>query len=389
MRALLVVIVALILGASLGVGMTWARYGTATSANALRPNSPFGDVPLPAGVNAAKVSIDEEEFDFGAVENDSVVSHVFRFNNVGKAPLKLTPGPTTCAKCTIAEIPQELVPPGGSVGVTVQYSAGASTPMFRQSATIFTTDPERPKVELSVFGSITAILGIDPPQLVFSKLSVHESRTLDARLLNHITDKLNIVSHAWSDPSTAQFLSVDFKPVDAETLEKYQAKSGQVVAVTIKPGLPLGTLHQKLTINTDLPNKHTAELEILATISSDISLVGGGWNEDQGYLHIGPIQSKDGVTRKILLLVRGPNRNDVEIKLGEVFPRFLEVTVGDKATINNGLIVQYPVTIVIPPGSPSANHLSAKVGKLGEIILETTHPEAKQIKVPIRFAVEE
>jgi hypothetical protein len=389
MRAFFAVILAIFLGGSLGVGMTFARYGTSTSADALRPAVPLSGTFEAAGADAPKVSVDKEECDFGAVENDSVVSHTFMFKNVGKSPLILKSGGTTCGKCTIAKISEEKILPGESVGVTVQYSAGASTPKFRQSATILTNDPERPRVELGVSGGITAILSIDPPQLVFSKLSVHESRTLDAKLLNYITDKLNIVGHTWSDPSTEKFLNVEFKPFDAEALTQHGAKSGQLVSVTVKPGLPLGTLHQKLTITTDLPNKHVVELEILATISSDISIVGGGWNEEQGHLHVGPVQSKEGVTRKILLLARGPYRNDLEIKLGEVFPSFLRVTLGDKTTINNGLIVQFPVTITIPPGSPSANHLSAKIGRLGEVLLETTHPEAKQVKVPIRFAVEE
>ena len=391
MRASLVIIASLILGATLGVGITWARYGSSTSADALRVAS-VDDSALSTPTNnsagAAKVSVDAEEFDFGPIENDSVVSHKFRFTNRGTVPLTLKAGGTTCQKCTIAEIAHDTIAPDESVDVVVQYTAGPSTPKFRQSATILTNDPDRSRVELSVTGSITAILGVEPTQLTFSKLSVHDSGTLTARLLNHITDTLNIVSHEWSDKSTEAFVDVDFKPLDEEALKKANAKSGLLVSVTIKPGLPLGAFRQKLTLTTDLPGNRTVDLDVQATIASDISLTGGGWNDADGYLHIGPILSKDGAKRTVRVLIHGPFRNDVDLKVGEVSPSLLKVSLGEKTSINDS-VVQYPLTIEIPKGSPSANHLGSKIGKMARIILETTHPEAKQIKVPVRFAIEQ
>lgn len=392
MRVFAVIIVSLALGASLGVGISWARYGSDTSASAIRLEVASGTLPVdsvPSDETAPKVAVDAEEFDFGAVENDSIVSHSFRFTNQGAAPLTLKAGGTTCQKCTIAEISKDTLQPGETVDVTVQYTAGTSTPKFRQSATILTNDPGRPRVELGVTGSITAILGVEPTQLVFSKLSVHDTRTLEVKLFNHLTDSLNVTNHEWSDKATEKFVELEIKPLDAEALGKVKAKSGRLVSVTIKPGLPLGTFRQKLTLTTDLPGNRAVEIEVLATIASDISLVGGGWDNEDGVVKVGPVVSKDGAKRTLLVLVRGPYRNDVQIKVGEVWPGFLKVNVGDKTSINDGAVVQFPLTVEIPPGSPSANHLGSKLGKLARITLETTHPEAKQVKVPVRFAIEE
>lgn len=392
MRVLAVIAVALCLGATLGVGISWARYGSDSSASAIRIED-VSNVALPGAAPASdaspKVTVDSEEHDFGAVENDSVVSHSFRFTNSGAAPLTLKAGGTTCQKCTIAQISKETLQPGESVDVTVQYTAGPSTPKFRQSATILTNDPDRPRVELGVTGSITAILDVDPTQLVFSKLSVHDTRTLDIKLVNHLTDTLTITGHEWSDKATEEFVELQIKPLDEEALKKGNGKSGQLVSVTIKPGLPLGTFRQKLTLNTDLPGNRSVEVEVQATIASDISLVGGGWDSEDGVLKLGPVVSKEGAKRTLLVLVRGPHRNDVQIRIGEVWPDFMKVSVGEKSSINDGAIVQFPLTIEIPPGSPSANHLGSKLGKLARIVLDTTHPEATQVKVPVRFAIEE
>jgi hypothetical protein len=336
-----------------------------------------------------KVAVDETEHDFGPVESDSIISHDFEFTNQGTAPLKLEAGGTTCQKCTIAEITQGELPPGASVPVTIRYTAGAATPQFRQSATILTNDRERPRVELTVSGSITSILDIQPSQLVFGKLSVHEEQTLEAKLISHLTDSIAVTDYAWSDPSTDKHFDVRFQPLDADALAKAKGKSGQLVVVTIRPGLPLGQYRQKLTLTTDLPDQRSVELEVLATITSDISLVGGGWDEENGFLRIGPVSSRDGAKRNVLVLVRGPHRNDVRIKVGEVWPAFLRVTIGEKGKIGDGAVVKFPLSIEIPPGSPSANHLGSKVGKIARITLETTHPDARQVKVPVRFAVEE
>jgi hypothetical protein len=389
MRALFIIVISAALGAFLGTGMTKARLGSDTSADAMGPFESPSLTPATAGATAPKVTVDEVEFDFGAIENDSIVSHTFDFKNIGKSPLTLKAGGTTCQKCTIAEISQPSVAPGATVGVTIQYTAAAPAPMFRQSATILTDDPDRPRVELTVSGSITPILNVDPPQLVFSKLSVHDTHTLQARLYNHVSDELQILGYQWSDKSTEPFLRVETASLEAAVLEKAKAKSGQLVSVTVLPGLPLGLLQQKLTLETDLATRPKVVLEVLATISSDISLAGAGWNEDNSYLHIGPVPSQMGAKRSLRLFVRGPYRNDVEIKLGDVTPEFIKVSIGEKTTINDGLIVQFPVSIEIPKGSPSVNYLSSKLGGLAKVTLETTHPEARQINVPIRFAVEE
>ena len=46
------------------------------------------------------------------------------------------------------------------------------------------------------------------------------------------------------------------------------------------------------------------------------------------------------------------------------------------------------VVIEIPKGSPPANYLGNQQSKLGEVLLSTTHPEAKQLKLSVRFAIE-
>ena len=64
----------------------------------------------------------------------------------------------------------------------------------------------------------------------------------------------------------------------------------------------------------------------------------------------------------------------------------------DKRSINDGAVLMIPMTITIPPGSRVVNRLGGKAtelgAKLGKIVIETTHPQTKQVLLYVHFAVE-
>jgi len=390
MRVFLVIVLSTAAGAALGAGLTWAKYGSATSASAIVVEAIDQTQKNPgANQKSPRAKVDAESFDFGAIEAETSVEHAFKLTNTGTAQLTVTAAGTTCQKCTIAELDRNTLEPGETMDVVVRYQASIGQSKFRQTATLQTNDPLQPRIELTISGEVTSMLRLEPRELVFSKLSVHDTASLEAKLYNFVGDELKVVGHKWSDAGSSELVVVEFVPLDQAALDITQAKSGQKIVVTIKPGLPLGLHRQKLLIDVETPEPKQLELEIMATIASDFSLAGVGWKEDDGYLNIGPVQSKSGTSRKLMLLARGPHRHDAQITVGEVWPEFLKVTVGDKSEINDGAVVQYPLTIEIPPGSPYVNHLGSQLGKLARVVIETTHPDAKQVKIPIRFAVEE
>ena len=64
------------------------------------------------------------------------------------------------------------------------------------------------------------------------------------------------------------------------------------------------------------------------------------------------------------------------------------MSLGQPSEINHGAVVETPLVIEIPPGSPAVNRLGSDQGKLGEIILETTHPRVPKVRILVRLAVE-
>src|SRR4051794_37825111 len=76
-----------------------------------------------AGVQSGpRVVVPEPSYDFGTMPRGTSKSHEFVIRNLGTAALKLRLLSTTC-KCTLSEVPNASIPPGGSTKVKLEWSA--------------------------------------------------------------------------------------------------------------------------------------------------------------------------------------------------------------------------------------------------------------------------
>ena len=72
--------------------------------------------------NLPVMTFEEKEFDFVEIQQDSVVAHVFKFKNTGKAPLVIENASASCG-CTIPEWPHKPISPGESGEIKVQFNS--------------------------------------------------------------------------------------------------------------------------------------------------------------------------------------------------------------------------------------------------------------------------
>jgi len=388
MKPLYVVIVAAVLGVALGGGISWARFGNVPPLALNRPvvNAASGKQP--------EVLVDKESFDFGRIERDTTVRHVFRFTNVGDATLTLKAGVTTCTKCTISELTKPNVEPGETVDVIVEYTADNSKPQIRQIAPILTNDPKRPRVELTISGTVTARYRLVPDEVVLSKVSANETKTAEVKIYALLDHSVQVVGHEFMAAESARFFEMHSEPIPAAQLPESDAKSGCRVVLTLKPGLPLGMIKQTIRLDLQLggsTEKYSVDVPIEGTVDSDVSIVGAGWEQQLSRLSFPAVSSAKGATRKLFVLLRGDRRHDVTIKTGKVDPSWLKVTLGEPTEIKggDGGVTQVPLTIEIPPGMPPVNHLGTDQGKYAEVVLETTHPQVNEIHMNLRFVIEQ
>jgi len=390
MKAALALALTAALGVGAGFGMAVWRFGGLPGEGELPPLVPGSERSEAGGAGSGnpRVVVDAEEYDFGVMDLDAEMSHDFVLRNVGEGVLKLQKGETSC-RCTLSELKTTEIPPGESAKVTLTWSGNEALGPYRQTATVFTNDPARPRLELIVSGRITAAARAVPRELVFSQVSAGEPATAEIPLYGYLEEPLEVQDYELARAETAEYFDVAFEPLKPELLkEEAGAKSGFLVRVTVKPGLPQGPFRQTIKVQTNLEGPTPVEIPVKGTVTSDIMVVGPGWSDEHGLLDLAAIGSREGAERRLLLIVRGPHRREVHFEPAEISPDLLRVELGQTKEVNKGLVLQTPIWIRIPPGSRPANHLGGEQGELGTILLKTGHPKAPLLRIRVRFVVE-
>jgi hypothetical protein len=385
MRTWPLVILAICFGVVFGVSLTVIELGASLtkSVDASIPTV----APLPS-LDGSHVVADEEEFNFGSMERESSKSHVFTVRNTGKAPLELKKGETTC-RCTRFEIAQTLLKPGESTPVTIQWHATVPPGPFRQSATIETNDPSRTQLTFSIFGDVTSPFRIEPESIVFTSVSMNEPQTIKANIYSFRPGELKVLNYEFMETATADKFDFRSEPMSAKDVAaEKDAQSGVVLYITVKPGLPLGAFRQKIKINLNL-NNNSIELPIEGNTISDIVVAGSNWDDEHSLLTFGTVSRRDGAKAELFLLTHGSHRNKLHPTVKVIAPDVLKVHFDQPSAGPDGSSVRLPFTVEIPPGTPPMLHLGGQEGKVGEILIDSGDPDAKTIKIRVRFAVGE
>ncbi len=390
MRIVVTVIIAFLLGIGAGIG---------TASFRLRSSAWDGDPATRGGLRRAiddptrpggKAQFSELEFDFGAMDLTAEGSHSFTVTNVGEGPLEIEAGETSCG-CAVSEIERTELPPGASTEVIIVWHADGRVGPYRHTATVLTSDPEQSRVTLTVSGRITQTVRMVPRELVFSQVAVGEPASGEVQLFCNLEEPLEVLSWEFSEEEKAPFFEVNVEPLSEEELATDpEAQSGARVAVTLKPGLPQGAFRQTIRLKTNLDETPEVSIPVRGNLAGDISIVaiGSGWMAEHNMLSLGTVDAAEGTRRQLLLVVRGRYRDEVVFEPLEVFPSWLQVTVGETAPIGGGMVNQTPVSIAIPEGAPPAAHLGSEQGRMGEVRLTTNHPKTPELRIRLRFAVE-
>lgn len=378
--------VAILVAVTCGIGI-----GAGTAVLKIRQHPWIGGFGTPPSVDSGRVTVDHETFDFGKMDSTEDGTHDYIFTNRGDKKLTLNHGSTSCS-CTVSEIKDSELAPGESTKVTVSWHSKGRIGPFQQSVTVITSDPLRREVTLTVKGEFTRSVYAEPDELTFNHIGGTESVTQEARIFCNLPNQqIKIQSYQMSDPSLEKFFQVEYVPLGADGLRKEKgATSGILIRVTAKPGLPLGRFQQRILFKTNLAQYTEFDLPLFGSVG-EVSLVGRGWNSETGMLDIGTVDGRSVTQRKLIVLARGPHAKDMKFKIASVEPDFLQAKLG-KATVRDTelseteLIIEIPENKILEKKTP-ANYLGGEHGKLGEILLETIHPQPYSLRIRVRFAV--
>lgn len=93
------------------------------------------EVALPPSAEAAVISFEKENYDFGTIIQGEKVSYSYKFKNVGKSPLIITDATATCG-CTVPEVPKEPIKPGEEGEIKVVFDSNGKSGMQDKIITV-------------------------------------------------------------------------------------------------------------------------------------------------------------------------------------------------------------------------------------------------------------
>ena len=196
------------------------------------------------------VVVNGTDFDFGVGQRQGAMNHTFVIRNDGDEPLKLEKGTTTC-KCTLSDLKTGDVPPGGTADVRLDWKLVTLGEQFRQTAEIHTNDPRRPTISLTVHGTVTDLVRLEPSDVVLSNVSANDGASATLHLYGFKVKDLQVLSHEFTNHETAAYYSLDWKPTPADELRE---KQGATIGLT-------GTFGGKtrLAFGADKPDNSTED----------------------------------------------------------------------------------------------------------------------------------
>lgn len=388
MKPILFVAAALIVGVVIGNVLT--RYEFADEEAAVRV-----EVPPPAGEAAASSSqarsgprvtvVNGERHHFGSMDRNEHRSHAFQIRNDGDAPLRLVKGHSTC-KCTVGELTKDTLAPGETVEVKLEWDAKSEEHRFEQSVDFTTNDPARRTIHLSIVGEIIDAVRLQYPDMHFNDVSRNEPSVSTQLIHAFRSDTLTIENVELTNREQADYFDISFEPASAEELAYVRnATAGLKLRVELKPGLPVGRIEQTIRLTTNVRPENPLEVNVVGNVASDILLAGPRVVADRKLVLLPPFKRLDGIQHTVYVVVKGPYRNETEMRVASVQPPVEFAAELGEPQRDNPRVVRVPLTIEIPPNATPVSRMAE--GSEAEIKIATTHPDDPEVTVRVRYLV--
>lgn len=117
------------------------------------------------GLSAPKIQLDKEVYDLGVVVDGEVVEFFVTITNAGDQHLVISRVTYNCS-CTSYELPKRELNPGESVQMKIRFNTRGYSRYAQpvsQTVTLYTNDPARPQVTITVRGTVRQTSAYEQP----------------------------------------------------------------------------------------------------------------------------------------------------------------------------------------------------------------------------------
>jgi hypothetical protein len=310
--------------------------------------------------------------EFGAMSTQKVATHKWTVKNLGEGDLEIFLAGSDC-QCTVAKLQQEgskeTVKPGGSTRIEVEWKTKDAVGEFAKNVSIGTNDANRPEFKLNVHGTVqNPVVVLPPPHegvISLGNIANDEPTKASFAVFSPDRERLKLTKVSTSRP---ELIVPNVTPLSPKESEQLKTKGGYRLNLDIKPGMPLGVVREELIIETDHPDQPKLQYTLVGSAAGPISFM-------PSILRIVAVNSKDVVSGKVTLLVRAGRPTSFTVARKS---KMIEVAIASNDTPT--LKGRYLMTVTVQPGTPS--------GVIDdEIILQTDHPKAKEVRIPVNIVV--
>jgi hypothetical protein len=214
-------------------------------------------LPAIAADGGPLAAIAEPVLDKGEVPVGETIEAVFEIANQGDQPLEITEVRPSCG-CTVAEF-DEVIQPGGTGKVTARVDTTSIIGPNAKSVTVFTNDPENPRIQLTVKSEVKPFLGMNPGYARFTSF-VHEDRDQTSTQLLAAPGFRGLEILGVDSPQP--FIQVSYREArDAERDETMPGKQWRI-DVTLSKEAPVGPVADHVLIHTNHPKQKRIEIPV-------------------------------------------------------------------------------------------------------------------------------
>lgn len=198
-------------------------------------------------------------YDFGTAYQDEVVNHIYTFRNRGKSDLKIENTKTSCG-CTAVVKSRDVIPPGETGEIEVNYSVRKARGASSKTITVFSNDPQNPSIQLVIKGQVLTAYETDPAtgSIRFAPLVKGQKAVQTFRIQSSAKSEFRVLSVTKQNQNPRLSTSVEDAPRNGIP--------GQLIRIELDGDEPLGRFSDKLVVVTDLDRAQTITIPIYGEV---------------------------------------------------------------------------------------------------------------------------
>ena len=227
-----------------------------------------------------RLTFEELVYDFGIAGPGEEIKHTFKFKNTGNSLLKIYRYEASCG-CLTSLLSQKDIPPGGTGKIRVTFHTRRFEGKQEKTFTVYSNDPERPKVNLIIRGIVKRGMAVVPSGVNFGKVIKGQVITRKVRVLELSKSRLEIKKIDY-DPRLFSVKTSRFKDENSRGIE---------VEIALQPQV-LGQLNEVITLHTSLKKRPRIDVPVWANILGNIRV-------EPDMLAIGMVRKGETAKRKI------------------------------------------------------------------------------------------